>query len=49
MTDASASKPQRPIPHHWVLKAMEVLYGPLSERPDSRPPAVLDPKDDERQ
>jgi len=49
MTDESASKPLRPIPHHWVVKAMEVLYGPLGERPDSRGAAVADPKDDERE
>lgn len=49
MTDESAPEPRRPIPHHWVMKAMEALYGPLGERHDARPGVVADPKDNQRE
>jgi hypothetical protein len=31
MTDESLSKPPRTVPHHRVVAAMELVYGPLPD------------------
>jgi hypothetical protein len=47
MTDESLSKPPRTVPHHRVVAAMELVYGPL---PDLRPDLGLqEAQDDERE